>query len=75
MQSSQVFNMACPWDYDEMETVLAKAPNRESQIMTLLNLFGSRSDLACPSIFIYGHTSSGKSLVIKTLMKHLKVRS
>lgn len=65
--------MATPWDYKGIENVLMSAPHRETQITTLLNLFGNTSDISCPGIFIYGHTGTGKSYLTKTLMESLKV--
>lgn len=66
--------MATPWDYKGLEKVLLQAPHRETQILTLLNLFGNRGDLSCPSVFIYGHTGTGKSHVTKAVMDSLEVK-
>nr|XP_033814361.1 origin recognition complex subunit 5 isoform X2 [Geotrypetes seraphini] len=46
---------------------------RESQISTLLSVFGEREHFSFPSIFIYGHTATGKTYVIKTLLKIFKL--
>ncbi|XP_063011615.1 origin recognition complex subunit 5 isoform X2 [Melospiza melodia melodia] len=48
-------------------------PCRESQVSTLLSLFGERQQFSFPSIFIYGHTSSGKTYVMKTLLTTLQL--
>lgn len=56
-----------------VQDVFLKAPYREKEIATLLALFGSRDDLSCPSIFVYGNTATGKSFVVKMLMNTLKV--
>uniref|UniRef100_A0A8C2T4J2 Origin recognition complex subunit 5 n=1 Tax=Coturnix japonica TaxID=93934 RepID=A0A8C2T4J2_COTJA len=48
-------------------------PCRESQVSTLLSIFGERQQLSFPSIFIYGHTSSGKTYVMKTLLNTLQL--
>ncbi|XP_050638672.1 origin recognition complex subunit 5 isoform X7 [Macaca thibetana thibetana] len=45
---------------------------RESQVSTLQSLFGERHHFSFPSIFIYGHTASGKTYVIQTLLKTLE---
>ncbi|XP_075414631.1 origin recognition complex subunit 5 isoform X2 [Tenrec ecaudatus] len=42
---------------------------RESQVSTLQSLFGERHHFSFPSIFIYGHTASGKTYVTQTLLK------
>ncbi|XP_064278032.1 origin recognition complex subunit 5 isoform X2 [Passer domesticus] len=48
-------------------------PCRESQVSTLLSVFGERQHFSFPSIFIYGHTSSGKTYVMKTLLTTLQL--
>ncbi|XP_065599722.1 origin recognition complex subunit 5 [Cyrtonyx montezumae] len=48
-------------------------PCRESQVSMLLSVFGERQHLSFPSIFIYGHTSSGKTYVMKTLLNTLQL--
>ncbi|XP_006033017.1 origin recognition complex subunit 5 isoform X2 [Alligator sinensis] len=48
-------------------------PCRESQMSTLLSVFGERQQYSFPSIFIYGHTSSGKTYVLQTLLKTLEL--
>nr|XP_002740279.1 PREDICTED: origin recognition complex subunit 5-like [Saccoglossus kowalevskii] len=55
---------------DEIHNTL---PCRESQISTLLALFGKPSHAAYSSIFIYGHTASGKSAVITTILQTLQL--
>ncbi|KFV58460.1 Origin recognition complex subunit 5 [Gavia stellata] len=47
-------------------------PCRESQVSMLLSLFGERQQFSVPSIFIYGHTSSGKTYVMQTLLNTLQ---
>ncbi|XP_001371432.1 origin recognition complex subunit 5 [Monodelphis domestica] len=42
---------------------------RESQVSSLMALFGERHHFSFPSIFIYGHKASGKTYVMKTLLK------
>ncbi|KAM6383963.1 origin recognition complex subunit 5 isoform 4-T6 [Alca torda] len=48
-------------------------PCRESQVSMLLSIFGERQQLSFPSIFIYGHTSSGKTYVMQTLLNILQL--
>ncbi|CAO3588911.1 unnamed protein product [Absidia cylindrospora] len=44
-------------------------PGRSKQIQTLLHLMGNPTDTVVPSIFIYGHTASGKTSVVRALME------
>ena len=53
--------------------ILDKVPFREKQVATLLNLFNKRNSCSCPSIFIYGHTATGKNFVLKTMFEKLQV--
>ncbi|XP_070361733.1 origin recognition complex subunit 5 isoform X8 [Equus asinus] len=46
---------------------------RESQVSTLQSVFGERQHFSFPSIFIYGHTASGKTYVTQTLLKTLEL--
>ena len=46
---------------------------RQTQIVSLLNLFGESHSYACPSIFIYGHTATGKTFALETIFELLKV--
>nr|XP_025034497.1 origin recognition complex subunit 5 isoform X3 [Pelodiscus sinensis] len=48
-------------------------PCRESQVSSLLSVFGKRQHFSFPSIFIYGHTSSGKTYVIQTVLETLEL--
>ncbi|XP_067420099.1 origin recognition complex subunit 5 isoform X1 [Emydura macquarii macquarii] len=48
-------------------------PCRESQVSSLLSIFGERQHFSFPSIFIYGHTSSGKTYVMQTLLETLEL--
>ena len=53
--------------------ILDKVLFREKQISTLLNLFNKRNSCACSSIFIYGHTATGKNYVLETIFEKLQV--
>uniref|UniRef100_T1E5K6 Origin recognition complex subunit 5 n=1 Tax=Crotalus horridus TaxID=35024 RepID=T1E5K6_CROHD len=48
-------------------------PCRETQASTLLSIFGERQHFSFPALFIYGHTSSGKTYVVQTLLKILEL--
>ncbi|RUS17862.1 origin recognition complex subunit 5-like protein [Endogone sp. FLAS-F59071] len=44
-------------------------PGRSHQIQTLIRLMGKPTDPTVPAIFVYGHTSSGKTSVLRSLFK------
>ncbi|CAL1532246.1 unnamed protein product [Lymnaea stagnalis] len=46
---------------------------RDQQIKLLLSLFGKRQHMTPGSLFIYGHTGTGKSLVVQTLLSKNKL--
>lgn len=46
---------------------------RDSQLSTLLAIFGERPHLSFPSIFIYGHTGSGKTYIVKSVLSTLEL--
>ncbi|XP_014677965.1 PREDICTED: origin recognition complex subunit 5-like [Priapulus caudatus] len=48
-------------------------PCRSQQIDSLLGLFGEPSHWTYPSLFIYGHTATGKTLVVTALLQTLRV--
>ncbi|KAM4705544.1 origin recognition complex subunit 5 [Rhinophrynus dorsalis] len=50
-----------------------RTPCREYQVSTLLAIFGERGHLSFPSIFIYGHTGTGKTYVLQTLLTTLEL--
>ena len=58
-----------------LETLYSKVICRRIEIETLLTLFGEKTSYSCPAIFVCGHTATGKSFVVQTLLKDLKVRS
>ncbi|XP_078275824.1 origin recognition complex subunit 5 [Rhinoraja longicauda] len=45
---------------------------RDSQIVTLLSLLGEPQHYSYPSFFVYGHTATGKTYVIQTLLETCK---
>ncbi|KAL0080651.1 origin recognition complex subunit 5 C-terminus-domain-containing protein [Phycomyces blakesleeanus] len=50
-------------------------PGRSKEISILLGLMGNPSDAVVPSVFIYGHPSSGKTSVVKAVMERTLRRS
>ncbi|XP_069763664.1 origin recognition complex subunit 5 isoform X2 [Narcine bancroftii] len=58
---------------DKITLLKEKLICRDSQIVTLLSLFGEPQHYSYPSIFVYGHTATGKTYVIETLLKTLKL--
>ena len=56
-----------------LDSVYNKLVCRKSEIDLLLSLFGDRGSFVSPSIFICGHTATGKTVVVETLMKDLEV--
>lgn len=45
---------------------------RQKQIELLVSLFGEKHEMTLPSLFIYGHTGGGKSLVISRILEELE---
>lgn len=45
---------------------------RQKQIELLANLFGEKHEMSLPSLFIYGHTGSGKSFVTSKILEELQ---
>lgn len=58
---------------ETVASVYNKLVCRKSEIDLLLTLFGDRGSLASPSIFICGHTATGKTVVVETLLNDLEV--
>ena len=58
---------------ETVDSVYNKLVCRKSEIDLLLTLFGDRGSFVSPSIFICGHTSTGKTVVVETLLKDLEV--
>ncbi|KAG8570698.1 hypothetical protein GDO81_011375 [Engystomops pustulosus] len=62
-----------PYPGDKLQSLEKLALCRESQLSMLLTLFGERSHLSFPSIFIYGHTGTGKTYVLQTALRTLEL--
>lgn len=58
----------------DLREIMDTVPFRQKQVLLLLNLFGERHSCSCPSIFIYGHTATGKNFVLETIFEKLQVR-
>ncbi|CDH52053.1 origin recognition complex subunit 5 [Lichtheimia corymbifera JMRC:FSU:9682] len=58
-----------------LQELEAQFPGRSKQIATLLQLMGEPSDAVLPSIFIYGHPSSGKTSVVRAILEKTLARS
>ncbi|CAN7996761.1 unnamed protein product [Ixodes pacificus] len=57
-----------------VEAVCAEIPCREKQAEALLRLMGHPETGACQSIFIYGHASTGKTLLVSGILTTLHLR-
>eukprot|EP00105_Crassostrea_gigas_P034322 XP_019918470.1 PREDICTED: LOW QUALITY PROTEIN: origin recognition complex subunit 5 [Crassostrea gigas] len=58
---------------DTVSSISESIPCRESQIKLLLSLFGEKRCMTVPAIFAYGHTATGKSAVINSILKTCKL--
>ncbi|XP_051547134.1 origin recognition complex subunit 5 [Myxocyprinus asiaticus] len=58
---------------DTMRSLTDRLPCRETQVTSLLALMGEPDQYSYPSIFIYGHRSTGKSHVVLSIMKDLEI--
>ncbi|KAK5848958.1 hypothetical protein PBY51_008636 [Eleginops maclovinus] len=61
------------YEEERLQTVAKQLPCREVQAGMLLSLMGQPHQYSYPSIFIYGHQSSGKSHVLHVLLKELEL--
>lgn len=61
-------------DDDEYDTLALQSllPCREKQINDLLSLMGKPYHYTVPSIFMYGHSSCGKSVVLESIMEYFE---
>ncbi|CAG2216495.1 ORC5 [Mytilus edulis] len=71
IQEAASENMA---EVDNFKEDLNKTfPCRQSQINLLLSLFGQRHQYTYSSLFIYGHTGTGKTAVTTNILNHFKL--
>uniref|UniRef100_G3Q939 Origin recognition complex subunit 5 n=1 Tax=Gasterosteus aculeatus aculeatus TaxID=481459 RepID=G3Q939_GASAC len=61
------------YDEERLQRVCGQLPCRDVQAGMLLSLMGQPHQYSFPSIFIYGHRSSGKSHVMHVLLKELEL--
>ncbi|XP_069816078.1 origin recognition complex subunit 5 isoform X2 [Dendropsophus ebraccatus] len=62
-----------PYPEEKLQSLEKLTPCRESQITSLLAIFGERSHLSFSSIFIYGHTGTGKTYILQTALSTLEL--
>ncbi|XP_075684404.1 origin recognition complex subunit 5 isoform X2 [Rhinoderma darwinii] len=62
-----------PYPEEKLQSLEKLALCRESQLSTLLAIFGERSHLSFPSTFIYGHTGTGKTYILQTVLSTLEL--
>lgn len=60
-------------EIDVKEEMFSQFPCRRSQIMLLTSLFGERHQYTFASLFIYGHTGTGKTSVTTSILKKMKL--
>ncbi|CAL8318812.1 unnamed protein product [Lota lota] len=61
------------YDQQRLQHVAEKMPCRVAQAGALLSLMGEVTQYSYPSIFLYGHRSTGKSHVMSVLLKELEL--
>jgi hypothetical protein len=54
-------------------SLCSRLPGRERQIQLLLSLLGEPRQPTCPAVYVYGNTSTGKTLTVKTILSSLQV--
>uniref|UniRef100_T1JNA4 Origin recognition complex subunit 5 n=1 Tax=Strigamia maritima TaxID=126957 RepID=T1JNA4_STRMM len=54
-----------------MNDLKKSIPCRDNELKAIIRLFNEKSTVKWPSVFIYGHTGTGKTLVVKSVMKKL----
>lgn len=61
------------YDEEKLRRAEERLPCRDVQAAMLLSLLGEPQQYSYPSIFIYGHRSSGKSYVMDVLLEELEL--
>ena len=59
---------------NDINIIYDDCPCRWNQIDSLLKLIGPRDELCPQSLFIYGHTATGKSHLLRCMVNTLKVK-
>ena len=49
-------------------------PGRQKQVELLLTIFGEPTSVAYPSLYVWGHSGTGKTLVVQSVLKKLQVQ-
>lgn len=62
-----------PYPEEKLQRLEKLSLCRELQLTTLLAIFGERSHLSFPSIFIYGHTGTGKTYILQAVLSTLEL--
>ncbi|KAM3929277.1 origin recognition complex subunit 5 [Leptodactylus fuscus] len=62
-----------PYPEEKLQSLEKLSLCREPQLSSLLAIFGERSHLSFPSIFIYGHTGTGKTYILQTVLSTLEL--
>ncbi|XP_050414191.1 origin recognition complex subunit 5 isoform X2 [Patella vulgata] len=67
--------MSYTWGYssDLWTTLNQSLPCREKEVKSLISLIGEKSQMSPPCVFVYGHTSTGKTCVVNTIFKTLQL--
>ncbi|XP_068750638.1 origin recognition complex subunit 5-like isoform X1 [Montipora capricornis] len=61
------------FEEESLQSVYSKVICRRLEVKNLLTLFGKRDSCSCPAIFICGHTATGKSYVVQTLLQDMQL--
>lgn len=74
MVETKMAERGAHFDEETLQKLYKRVICRKHEIQTLLTLFGTRASFSCPAIFVCGHTATGKSFVVRTLLKDFEVR-
>ncbi|XP_071960381.1 origin recognition complex subunit 5-like [Antedon mediterranea] len=53
--------------------LMDEIPSRKKQIQILVDLFGQKNHYTCPALYIFGHSATGKSLIINSILTKLEL--
>lgn len=74
VESPVASNTDCKSDLTEtLELLMKTIPCRDQLIKEIVSLVGNPLQLTPQCLFLYGHTSSGKSLVLESIAQFLDV--
>ena len=57
----------------QVELICSDVLCRKTQVQRLLSFFGHKEDFSCPCTFVYGHSGTGKSLVVQKILDVMEV--